>query len=198
MLLRKEIGHIGIVSLVIITSIAVSCSKKSETSSTPAASPNTSVAAPAPAAPAKERRVIVDTVPSSYAVPPHFAGVRDIKSKAHFLEVVNGVADTLVIFELYADWCQPCKVLAPVIKELANKYYDKTWFYKINVDVLPELNKKFRPQGIPFVVFVKDGQQIEKFSGVQPKETYEQAILKYTGPVVKKRSEVPAPQTGGR
>jgi thioredoxin-like negative regulator of GroEL len=187
MSLKSKMNHTLLLSWIIISFLAVSCSNKPETSATPAPASTQTVATPAPAAPAKKVTVLIDSTPTTFTAPPHYAGIREVKSKEHFLEIVNGVEDTLVIFELYADWCQPCKVLKPVMKELALKYHDKTWFFQVNVDMLPELNKKFRPQGIPFVVLIQDGLQVEKLPGVQPKETYEAAILKYIKPSGKKR-----------
>lgn len=163
------------------------CEKKLDNSASASEKKEAVILTPprAPLDTARKVTVFIDSTPTVFPVPPHYAGIREIKSKAHFIDVVNGVKDTLVIFELYADWCMPCKVLKPVLTELAKKYTNETWFFKINVDIHPELNKRFRPQGIPFVVFVKDGQQVEKLAGVQPKEVYEQAILKYLGPVKK-------------
>lgn len=76
----------------------------------------------------------------------------------------NGV--TLVDF--YADWCGPCKSLAPTLDELENKMQGKINILKVNVDQNPELAQQFGVRGIPALYFFKDGEVRSQMVGLQP------------------------------
>ena len=75
----------------------------------------------------------------------------------------------LVVIDLYADWCGPCKMLAPVIHELETEYTDVK-FCKVNVDEEGELADAFKVTSIPMVAFVKDNTFVDVSVGYVPKE----------------------------
>ncbi len=75
----------------------------------------------------------------------------------------------LVVIDLYADWCGPCRMLAPVLAELEGEYPDVK-FCKINVDNDPELARAFNVTNIPMVAFVKDNTFADMSVGFVPKE----------------------------
>ena len=75
----------------------------------------------------------------------------------------------LVVIDLYADWCGPCRMLAPVLSELEGEYTDVK-FCKINVDNDPELAREFNVKNIPMVAFVKDNTFADVSIGFVPKE----------------------------
>lgn len=80
------------------------------------------------------------------------------------------------LIDFYADWCQPCKMVAPILEELANEYGDKLNIYKVNTEEERELSAVFGIQSIPSLLFVpKDGQP-QMAMGALPKETFEKAI----------------------
>lgn len=74
----------------------------------------------------------------------------------------------LVVIDLYADWCGPCKMLAPVLEELEGEY-PQVKFCKINVDNDLELARSFKVESIPMVAFVKDNTFIDVSVGYVPK-----------------------------
>lgn len=74
------------------------------------------------------------------------------------------------IIDFYADWCGPCKMLAPVMEELAAKYEGKVIFYKANVDKEKELSAAFGIQSIPTLLFVPLDGQPALNAGVLPKD----------------------------
>ena len=77
--------------------------------------------------------------------------------KSNFQEEVIS-ADKLVLVDLYATWCTPCKALAPVLEELADKYADKIKVVKVNVDEEESIATKFGIASIATVIFFKNGQ----------------------------------------
>lgn len=85
-------------------------------------------------------------------------------------------SDKLLIFDLYADWCLPCKILSPIFSSLAKEQKSNAEFYRINVDKSPELSYSFGVRGIPYVVFVKNREIVYSLTGVNPKESYEKVI----------------------
>ena len=84
-------------------------------------------------------------------------------------------AEGLVVIDLYADWCGPCKMLAPVIEELEREYPDVK-FGKINVDNEPELTALFKVQSIPYIALVKNNTFLDFSVGYVPKDTLVQLI----------------------
>lgn len=102
------------------------------------------------------------------------AKVVEITTVKQFEEII-AQENRLQVFDLYADWCGPCKILAPVLEEVSNET-DKADVYKINTDKLPSLSREFGVRGIPYVVFVKNKSVVNALTGVMPKEAYEQSI----------------------
>ena len=84
----------------------------------------------------------------------------------------------LVVIDLWASWCGPCMMLAPIIEELDREYTDVK-FCKINVDEQPELAKAFKVQSIPTVAFVRDNTFLDLSVGYVPKEKLASMIAEY-------------------
>lgn len=79
-------------------------------------------------------------------------------------------ADKPVLVDLYADWCGPCKMLAPLLSELAEEYEGVVRVGKLNVDEEPELAVRYRVSSIPTLLLFKDGAVVAKSVGYRPKE----------------------------
>ena len=75
-----------------------------------------------------------------------------------------------VLLDFWAVWCPPCKMLSPVIQEIADEYEGRAKVGKINVDEEPELVAMFRVENIPTVVVMRDGKMAESAVGYRPKE----------------------------
>lgn len=81
----------------------------------------------------------------------------------------------LAVIDLYADWCGPCRMLAPVLSELESEYTDVK-FCKINVDEQPELAKAFNVTNIPMVALVKNNTFVDLSVGYVPKENLKKLL----------------------
>ena len=76
-------------------------------------------------------------------------------------------ADKLAVVDLWADWCGPCHMLAPTIADLAAEYADRVIVAKLDVDENPRSAGQFNIMGIPTVLFIKDGREVDRIVGVQ-------------------------------
>ena len=91
-------------------------------------------------------------------------------------EVLNSEIPVLVDF--YADWCGPCKMLAPIINELSDEYAGKVKVCKINVDEQGETAAKYGIQSIPTVMLFKNGEPVETMMGFRPKDAFKAMLDK--------------------
>ncbi|AFK87000.1 thioredoxin [Thermoanaerobacterium saccharolyticum] len=89
-------------------------------------------------------------------------------------EVVNSNIPVLVDF--WAEWCGPCRMVSPIIEELAEDYEGKVKVGKINVDEENELAMQFRIMSIPTIALFKDGKMVDKIIGARPKSDFEDFI----------------------
>lgn len=83
------------------------------------------------------------------------------------------------IIDFYADWCKPCKLVAPIMDELAEKYAGQVDIYKVDTQVERELAQVFGIRSIPSVLFCPAEGQPQMTQGALPKETYEQVIKEF-------------------
>ncbi|MCH7650991.1 MAG: thioredoxin [Nitrospinae bacterium] len=74
------------------------------------------------------------------------------------------------LVDFWADWCQPCHMMAPTVEALAKEYGDRLLVAKLDVDANPMTTHKYGIRGIPALLLFKDGQLVERIVGVQPKE----------------------------
>lgn len=79
-------------------------------------------------------------------------------------------SDKPVLIDFWANWCGPCRMLSPIISEIAEEYGEKVKVCKVNVDEEMDLAAAFRVSSIPMLVVMKDGQVTNTAVGVRPKE----------------------------
>jgi len=92
-------------------------------------------------------------------------------------EVVNSEQPVLVDF--WAEWCGPCRMVGPVIDQLATQYDGKIKIGKLNVDDQGELASKFKVMSIPTIMLFKNGEVVEKVVGARSKDEFEKMIDKH-------------------
>lgn len=105
-------------------------------------------------------------------------------TEADFQSVLERSLQTPILLDFWADWCEPCKQLSPVLERLAGEYGGAWILGKVDVDANPRLAQAFRVQGIPMVTAVIGGQPVEGFTGVLPEaqiRQYIDAVLKAAG-----------------
>ena len=99
------------------------------------------------------------------------------------IEVTDATFDELItnagkpaLVDFWAEWCGPCRMLTPIVKELAAELGDKAVVAKVDVDSNPGISFKFGIRNIPTILFFKDGEVVDKQVGVVPKGVLAQKI----------------------
>ncbi|OIP42052.1 MAG: thioredoxin [Deltaproteobacteria bacterium CG2_30_63_29] len=82
-------------------------------------------------------------------------------------------AELPVVIDFWAPWCGPCRAIAPLIEQLAERYDGKVKVGKLNVDDNPEVAQKYRITGIPSLIAFKDGEVVDQLVGANPKRINE-------------------------
>jgi thioredoxin 1 len=94
---------------------------------------------------------------------------------ANFQEKVLS-SDKLTVVDFWAEWCGPCRAIGPVIEELSKEYDGKVNVGKVNVDHNPQLSINYGVTSIPAILFLKNGQVVDKLVGAQPKGNFVKKI----------------------
>ena len=101
----------------------------------------------------------------------------DITDSSFEQEVLN--SEQPVVVDFWATWCGPCRKLTPVIEEIAQGYDGKVKFTKLNVEQNQDIATKYSISGIPCLLIFKDGESVERMTGLMPKSTIISNIDKY-------------------
>jgi thioredoxin 1 len=94
---------------------------------------------------------------------------------SNFSEVVMN-SDKPVVVDFWAAWCGPCRMVGPLIEEMHNEYAGKAVIGKVDVDQNPNVSGQFGIRSIPTILFIKNGQVVDKVVGAVPKGTLKQKL----------------------
>lgn len=97
-------------------------------------------------------------------------------TKANFNEETS---TGLVLVDFYADWCGPCKMIAPILNELSQSHADVAQIVKVNVDEEGELAQRFDVMSIPTLIVFKDGKPVARKMGFTPKPELEKLLAEH-------------------
>jgi thioredoxin 2 len=89
-------------------------------------------------------------------------------------------ASVPVVVDFWAAWCGPCRMISPVLEDLAKRHAGQLKVVKVDVDANPALAARFRAQSIPLLVVIRDGQEVDRIVGALPRAALEQRL----GPVL--------------
>jgi thioredoxin 1 len=102
------------------------------------------------------------------------AEVQEVTDQSFEAEVLN--SETPAIIDFWAEWCAPCRAIAPIVKDLADQYGDKVKVVKLNIDENPSVPGKYGIRSIPTVLAFKDGAVVGQITGARPKNAFEEMI----------------------
>lgn len=106
------------------------------------------------------------------------AGSVGTLSDATFDEEI-GSATTPVLVDFWAEWCGPCKMIAPILEEIADEKGDAIKIAKLNVDEAADIARRFEVMSIPTMILFKDGEEAKRIIGAKPKQALLDDIAEY-------------------
>ena len=100
---------------------------------------------------------------------PHAAAPIDVESITDF-DAVIGKARVPVLVDFWAEWCSPCRMIGPLVEELASEFEGRAKVAKVDVDSAPGLARRFGVESIPTLIYFKGGKEVDRFIGAAPKK----------------------------
>ena len=91
----------------------------------------------------------------------------------------DATANGLTLVDFWAPWCGPCRIVGPIVDQLAGEYAGRVSVAKLNVDDNPRMADEFGIRGIPTLLLLKDGQPIDSVVGAHPKQTISRMLDKH-------------------
>ncbi|MFQ5689715.1 MAG: thioredoxin [Gemmatimonadota bacterium] len=88
-------------------------------------------------------------------------------------------AEGLAMVDFWAEWCGPCRLVGPIVEELADQYADRVKVGKLDVDRNPMTAQRFNVRSIPSILFFKDGEHVDTVIGARPKASLEAKIQQH-------------------
>lgn len=100
--------------------------------------------------------------------------LNSITSESFETEVKNN--KNIVLVDFYATWCGPCKMLAPVLEQVADELKDKATFTKLDIDECLDIAKEYNVMSVPTMILFKDGKEVDRIVGLRQKNQIIEAI----------------------
>lgn len=97
--------------------------------------------------------------------------IREVTTESFQQDVLQRSREVPVLVDFWATWCEPCKTLSPILESVTDSYEGKVELAKIDVDANPDVSAQFLVQSIPTVVAIKDGKEVNRFTGALPEES---------------------------
>ena len=98
-----------------------------------------------------------------------------IMTEEEFEEIIS--SKDICVCDFSASWCGPCRMMAPILEDISDKYKGKYYFYQIDIDSAEEIATKFNISAVPTIIVFKNGKEIGRTSGYQDFETFEKFLL---------------------
>ena len=102
--------------------------------------------------------------------------VIDVSEADFAQEVLERSRQTPVVVDFWADWCGPCRMISPVLEDLAKRNAGAIKVVKVDVDANPELAARFGARSIPLLVVIRGGQEVDRIVGAMPRSALEQRL----------------------
>ena len=106
-------------------------------------------------------------------------GVVSIKTEEDLNKISSEFSDKIIVIDMWAVWCSPCKIFAPIFEKVQQEYEQDFIFAKINVDENPMVAQRYGISSIPTTLFIKGGQPIRKIVGVVNYSALKQILEKF-------------------
>jgi len=104
------------------------------------------------------------------------AEIMDVTDQSFDAEVLQ--SDTPAIIDFWAEWCAPCRAIAPIVKDLAEQYGEQVKIVKMNIDENPSTPSKYEVRAIPTVLAFRNGEVVEMLQGARPNGDFEEMVKK--------------------
>jgi thioredoxin 1 len=98
---------------------------------------------------------------------------------AEFKDLING--DKPVLVDFWAEWCGPCRMVGPIVEEIASEYSDKLAVAKLNVDENPQVSREYEVMSIPTLIVYQGGEVKKRIVGARPKAMLVQELSDFIG-----------------
>jgi len=98
-----------------------------------------------------------------------------IMTEEEFDEIIS--SKDICVCDFSASWCGPCRMMAPILEDISDKYKGKYYFYQIDIDSAEEIATKFNITVVPTIVIFKNGKELDRTSGYQEFDEFERFLL---------------------